>query len=51
MSRRNTAETASMFVAICLTTNESNRVTELIVACSSWRQWATPWMLTQSHCV
>ena len=24
---------------------------ELIVACSSWRQWATPWALTQRHCV
>ena len=34
--------------AICLTTNESRRVyrdttMQLIVACSSWRQWATPY--------
>ena len=52
-------ETASKFVvlerksAMCLKTKESRRVyrdttTELIVACSSWRQWATPWVLTEA---
>ena len=45
---RNNTEITPKFVVQCLTTNESRRVyrdttIELTVACSSWRQWATPY--------